>query len=60
MKEIQLTKGKVAIVDDEDYERLNKNKWHTHRVKENYYAAREETKLLLKLLNPKFQMALAG
>ena len=27
MREIQLTKGKVTIVDDEDFERVNKFKW---------------------------------
>lgn len=27
MKEISITKGKVTIVDDEDFERLSKNKW---------------------------------
>lgn len=27
MKEIQLTKGQIAIVDDEDYEELSRRKW---------------------------------
>ena len=28
MKEIQLTQGQVALVDDEDYERVSQFKWH--------------------------------
>jgi len=31
MKTIPLTQGQVAIVDDEDFERLNQWKWHAQR-----------------------------
>lgn len=30
-KEIPLTQGKVAIVDDEDYDRINQYKWCCHK-----------------------------
>lgn len=38
MKEIPLTKGKVAIVDDEDYERLSKYKWRASPSNATFYA----------------------
>lgn len=37
MKEIQLQKGFVALVDDEDYEWLSKIRWYAHKIKNNIY-----------------------
>lgn len=41
-REIQLTQGKVAIVDDEDFEWLNQWKWYAHRYDKIWYAERNK------------------
>jgi hypothetical protein len=40
MKEIKLTQGKVALVDDEDFEWLNQWKWCVTKCKKGYYVVR--------------------
>ena len=40
MKEIPLTQGKVALVDDEDFDRVNQFKWQAARANRNWYAIR--------------------
>lgn len=45
MKEIPLSQGKVAFVDDEDYEALACHKWYAHKSKKSsiFYAVRKIT-----------------
>jgi hypothetical protein len=42
MKTISLTQGKFTIVDDEDFDELNKFKWMAHKERGNWYACRIE------------------
>ena len=62
MKEISLTNGGVAIVDDEDFDELNRYKWLSHEEKNTSYAWRHEKKgfrqygkikMHRQILNPK-------
>lgn len=40
MKEIILSRGMVALVDDEDFERVNQFKWNAQKGKKTFYASR--------------------
>ena len=40
MRFLELTRGYVAVVDDEDYERLGEYRWHAVPCKRKVYAAR--------------------
>jgi len=42
MKTIPLTQGKVAVVDDEDYERINQYKWRVLKTPYTFYAIRSK------------------
>jgi hypothetical protein len=44
MKEIKLTRGLFAQVNDEDFDYLNQWKWMAHKDRKNYYAVRVEYK----------------
>ncbi len=40
MKQIPLTQGQFAIVDDEDFERVSRHKWYVHKKRHTYYVER--------------------
>jgi hypothetical protein len=41
MREIPLTQGKVALIDDSDYELVSKYKWYVHHRGRCWYATRK-------------------
>jgi len=43
MKQIPLSQGKFAVVDDEDFEILNQHKWSALKCKNKFYAKRRLT-----------------
>ena len=57
MKIIQLNHGKEALVDDDDFEELNKYKWYAWKHRNTYYAIRRSSEKNLNrmhrlILNP--------
>jgi hypothetical protein len=43
MKQIKLTQGQIAIVDDDKYEYLNQWRWHAQKHGRTYYAVRTQS-----------------
>ena len=41
-RRIPLTQGRYAIVDPDDYQRLNEHKWHAKKFRNTYYVARSK------------------
>lgn len=44
MKRIKLTQDKYAIVDNSDFDKLNKYKWSANKIGNTYYAVRVKSK----------------
>jgi hypothetical protein len=53
MKEIKLTQGKIALVDDEDFETLNVFKWCALKSAQTFYAVRQQPRSIARELHQK-------
>lgn len=49
MREIPLSQGLVALIDDEDYERVSAYKWGTLKAPNTFYAIRIDTRKMIYL-----------
>jgi hypothetical protein len=41
MKQVPLSMGYIAFVDDEDFERVSRYKWHAHKTRNSIHAKRD-------------------
>lgn len=60
MKEIKLTQSKVALVDDEDFERVGQYKWFAHKHGATFYARRNLPRVEGKQTNVKMHHFIFG
>lgn len=60
MKQIPLTQGQFALVDDEDFEELNKFKWQANKSLHTYYAVRSFTISKNKRIDIKMHRQILG
>jgi hypothetical protein len=49
MKEIQLTQGQTALLDDEDYDVVSQYKWYASRNGNTFYAMRRDGRRLVSM-----------
>lgn len=49
MKQIELTQGHFALVDDEDFERLIQFKWHVNKNRNVVYAERKDKRGIFRV-----------
>lgn len=58
MKQIPLTKGMVALVDNEDFDNLSKYKWYAHESKKGQFYARYDAPGKKRILMHRYIMGI--